>query len=70
MKDVKELVNKAIENITAAKWRKCEEHSIKVEEEFWKLDFGSRKPIEKLIINLDEEDSDSESDSDDDEDDE
>ena len=64
MKDVKELVNEAISDITAAKWRKCEHYSMKVEDEFWKLDFGNRKPTEKFIINLEEDDSDDSSDSD------
>ena len=68
MKDVKDLVNNALNDITPAKWSKVEKHSIKVEKEFWKLDFGNRDPTEKFIIDLDG-DSDSDCDSDSDEED-
>ena len=59
MKDVQDLVSTALENVTLKNWSKVERHSMKVEDEFWKLDFNDREPTERFIIELD---NDSESD--------
>ena len=73
MKDVQDLVKTALDNVTSANWSKVERHSIKVENEFWKLDFNEHEPTERFIIELgnesesDESASESEDESDDDE---
>ena len=70
MKDVQDLVSAALENVTSKNWSKVERHSMKVEDEFWKLDFNDREPTERFIIELgndsesDESQSEDESDED------
>ena len=52
MKDVQDLVSSALENVTSKNWSKVERHSMKVEGEFWKLDFNDREATERFIIEL------------------
>ena len=52
MKDVQDLVSTALVNVTLKNWSKVERHSMKVEDEFWKLDFNDREPTERFIIEL------------------
>ena len=67
--DVKNLVDKAIKNFTERKWMKAEQHVKKVEEEFWKVDFGQEDVDDRRFIipltETDDEDSDSDDDNDD-----
>ncbi|XP_067131417.1 uncharacterized protein [Centruroides vittatus] len=57
LSDVRILMNKAIEQITEERWRKCIEHIEKEEQRMWELDEISETVVEKLIItNSDESD--------------
>ena len=70
--DIKNIVDKAIKNFTEQKWMKAEQHVKKVEEEFWKVDFGQEDvDARRFIIPLtetDDENSDSDDDDNDDND--
>ncbi|XP_067141996.1 uncharacterized protein [Centruroides vittatus] len=50
LSDVRILMNKAIEQITEERWRKCIEHIEKEEQRMWELDEISETVVEKLII--------------------
>ena len=52
MKDFQEFVNEALDNVTASNWAKVESHTIKVEKEFWKIDFNGLENEERFIIQL------------------
>lgn len=58
MKDVQNLVNESLGNVTASNWAKAEKHSIKVENEFWKIDFKESEASERFIIELRDSDDD------------
>lgn len=74
--DVKRLVDEALANVTPKNWKDAVNHSIKVaisnrtgfeivkvEDEFWEMDFGSSCPIvEEFIIDINESSDESEDD--------
>ena len=63
MTDVKRLVNEALANVTPENWKDAVNHTIKVEDEYWEMDFGSSCPIvEEFIININESSGESEDD--------
>ena len=65
MADVKVLINSAFGRITPDVWARCEDHVMKIEENYWKTDLVAESTIQPVVINLAESDSDSqESDSD------
>ena len=65
MADVKVLINSAFGRITPGVWARCEDHVMKIEENYWKTDLVAESTIQPVVINLAESDSDSqESDSD------
>ena len=69
MCDVKKLVDDAISEVTPKNWKDAVTHTLKVEKEFWEIDFGSSCPIvEDFVISLNESSSDEESDESSDED--
>ncbi|KAJ8974395.1 hypothetical protein NQ317_011239 [Molorchus minor] len=62
LKDVKELLMQALNNVTNTNWKRCVEHVIKEEEKMCTLDGIMDDLIEPLIISLsntDDIDSDS-----------
>ena len=67
--DVKNLVDEAIKNVTKRNWMKAEQHVNKVEEEFWKVDFGQEDVDNRRFIIFFKETDDGDSDSEDDNDD-
>ena len=64
--DVKCLMNNALQGVTRLNWLKAINHVLKVEDAFWKVDFGDCAPhVEPFIVQLngsDTEASDTDSD--------
>ena len=60
MADVKVLINAAFGRITPEVWARCEDHVLKIEENYWRTDLVAESTIQPVIINLAESDSDSE----------
>ena len=51
--DVKCLMNNALQGDTILNWSKAINHVLKVEDTFWKVDFGDRAPhVEPFILQL------------------
>ena len=67
--DVTNLVDESIKNVTKRNWMKAERHVRKVEEEFWKVDFGQEDVNDRRftisLTETDEEGSDSDDDNND-----
>ena len=53
--EVMRLVEMAVETVTPFSWRKCCEHAIKTEQEYWQRDH-MMEDIEAFVINLHSED--------------
>ena len=60
MADVKVLINAAFGRITPEVWAGCEDHVLKIEENYWRTDLVAQSTIQPVIINLAESNSDSE----------
>ena len=60
MKRVEELTRQAIDHVTPDNWRKCIEHTIKVQEDYIKKDLAVEYMVESFTIQLDETDYSSE----------
>ena len=63
--DVQKLVNEALSNVSAENWKKVIDHTIKIENSFRKIDFGTEdmRTVEPVVIELGaESESDSSSD--------
>lgn len=58
LKEVKVLLNEAIDGVTADNWQKCIEHVIKQEQKMWDLDTNAEVIVDPLIITLGSENSD------------
>ena len=54
--DVKYLFLQSLEDVTALSWIKNQETCFK--EAFWKLDFGDRALVEKVVIDVNNDDGD------------
>ena len=69
IKDVQKLVDEALSNVTPEYWQKVIGHTLKVEDSFRKIDFGSTKArtVEPVIVYLGSDSEDSTDESDDDE---
>ena len=52
LKDVKELMANALNNVTPENWKKAISHTIKVEDAFRKTDFSEKDDVERVIIDL------------------
>lgn len=61
LSDVKNLLICALNNVSAEKWKKCEDHVIKEEQRMWELDGLVEETTEPFIITFSEGDSSSES---------
>lgn len=58
LKNVEDIVKTAIARVTAEDWKKCIEHTRKVEEEYRRKDLAKDHVYEQFLINLEEESSD------------
>uniref|UniRef100_V5GTA9 Tc1-like transposase DDE domain-containing protein n=2 Tax=Anoplophora glabripennis TaxID=217634 RepID=V5GTA9_ANOGL len=63
LKDVRELLIEALNNVTNMNWKKCVEHVIKEEEKMGTLDGIMDDLIEPLIISINNSESDMDTDS-------
>ena len=52
LKDVKELMENALKNVTPENWKKAISHTIRVEDAFRKTDFSEKDDVERVIIDL------------------
>ena len=58
LSEIEELVPEGISQVTPQMWKKFCDHTMKVEEEYWKKDGLVEDVVEEILINVGEDDDD------------